>query len=549
MKRTPEASHDALRQWKNSKAFHDLCLTLQLAFVVPSDELLAVDYLRLKSAPSSTGYHVPPKVLEQSRLLLRPGTYQEIVEERAALKLCGYPGCSSHLDSVPDPKKVYFRLNLSKKEISEERASSFCGKDCHRKSLQFERSLEDVAIKYNSHSVEELKQALQIITGWYHCKLHLVMPSNSTIFGMGAPSDGPPPSSSSSRSSSKVSTVNPLDKMVENLRLEIVEKNVARNLHQNDPNTNGHPSGNAVPKKKWKRPSPTKRPRRSQPKRTTMDIEADDSKTTMATKLRSKTAIRCEPAASNEPLTRTAMEELFQTAQREKKRMEMERAEPSKWSKDTMDDVEMEDVECVQSANGRTVKMCGDLSEEELAKMEEDKLRQIQEERTRIEYAAMSANAQLMGQYIGWCTDATSDFVMKREAAYLKWKEIAMRHYNEMFSAPKVLRERQDMLMNNVMKYVEGLLAKFGVNATLNVLIGREMRSLVETFDIKEGIPAFTPKTWCFIAFVFLKLVSHRIGDLKREMFGKKDRVEMVLGTIGFGQEYVITFEEIVVFD
>merc|ERR1719385_600553 len=94
MQRTPEAQHDALRQWKNTKAFHDLCTSLQLAFVIPSDELLAIDYLKLKSNPSSIGYHVPPKVLEQSRLLLRPGTYQEIVEERAALKLCGYPCCS-----------------------------------------------------------------------------------------------------------------------------------------------------------------------------------------------------------------------------------------------------------------------------------------------------------------------------------------------------------------------------------------------------------------------------------------------------------------------
>merc|ERR1719295_532976 len=180
MQRTPEAQHDALRQWKNTKAFHDLCTSLQLAFVIPSDELLAIDYLKLKSNPSSIGYHVPPKVLVQSRLLLRPGTYQEIVEERAALKLCGFPCCSKQLASVPDQNKVYFRVNLSKKQISEERDSNFCGKECHKKSLQFERSLDDVAIKYNSHSVEELKTALQIIMGWYKCKLFGILPATNS---------------------------------------------------------------------------------------------------------------------------------------------------------------------------------------------------------------------------------------------------------------------------------------------------------------------------------------------------------------------------------
>ena len=123
-----------------------------------------------------------------------------------------------------------------------------------------------------------------------------------------------------------------------------------------------------------------------------------------------------------------------------------------------------------------------------------------------------------------------------------------MKHYNEMFSAPQTLRGRQNMLINNVMKYATGLLGKFEVNPAKHTLIERDMRLLIETFDIREGIPGFTAKAWCFIAFVFLKLLSHRIGDLK-QMFEKQDRVEAVLGTIGFGQEYVTTFEEIVVFD
>lgn len=583
MDRTPEAKHDALRQWRNTKAFNDLCLTLQLAFVVPSEELLAIDYLKLRSAPSSTGYHVPSKVLEQSRLLLRPGTYQEIVEERAAVKLCGYPCCSKQLRTVPNGKKVYFRLNLSKKEISEERESNFCCKDCHKKSLHFERSLDDVAIKYNSHSVDELKQALQTIMGWYKCKLHLVshpmmtpntntnvipMPRSNHLNAM-HPSNGTNHSAKTLKVESVSNAVNvptnpptnppsnaptnPLEKMVEDLNLKIIEKNVARNLHQNN-------NRNVTPKKKWKRPTASNRKRSVKSKGTSketsngtankMDVDATESITKSVETLKvtaNSTDSKCNDDA-NRPLTMTEMEQLFRTAKREKERMEvMKQPQSSKWSKDTEEDVEMEEV--AESTNGRKVKVSKELSPEELEKMEQEKRRQIQEERKRTEYAAMSANAQLMGQYISWCNDATTDFVTQNETAYLKWKQIAMKHYNELFSAPEMLKERREMLINNVMKYVNGLLAKFEVNPILHTLIGRDIRLLVETFDIKEGIPAFTAKTWCFIAFVFLKLLSHRVTDLKLQMFGKGDRVKKVLGTIGFGQEYVTTFEEIVVFD
>merc|ERR1712173_504941 len=118
-----------------------------------------------------------------------------------------------------------------------------------------------------------------------------------------------------------------------------------------------------------------------------------------------------------------------------------------------------------------------------------------------------------------------------------------------MFSVPHLLQKRREMLVKNVMKYTEGLLQKCGVHSAVHPLIATNIRLLVETFNIKEAIPGLSAKGWCFMAIVFLKLVSYRVEDLRRTMFDRAGVIQKVLGTIGYERERLTSFEAIVVYD
>eukprot|EP01084_Bolivina_argentea_P066036 120363_1 len=489
------------KQSRNSIAFDQLCIELQYLFVAPSDELIALNYLDLKNAssskPSTIGYHVPSLIFEKSSLLLRPSTYKEIIEERAATQSCGIPICSNKLKSIPNKNKKYYRLNVNKKEIYEEQDSYFCSKTCFQKSMQFELNLEDVAIQFKSHSLEKIKQALQFIFSWYKGKIKINIPI---------------PSQTPNKSDPK--NTNQLTKMVENLK--IVEKNVALNLHTQN-NTES-------PEKKWKRPIKISN-KKKQPK---IEMEVDDNKE--------------EKKDNDNDIPMTKMEELFRIQQQEKLRMKKEANNDgdSNRSKDS--------VNVAENENGKKVEMNGILNDEILDKIETEKLKMFQDERHRQLYNSLSDKAQIMGYYIGWCTDATSFFIMNDMNGYEHWRDKRMNVYNDVYCDP-LLKQRQEMLINNVIKYINGLLGKFKVDVGLTSKICNEVHLLVDTFDITEGIPSWKAKTWCFIAIVFLKLISHRIDGLKKGMFDKNEMIKNVLGTIGFGEEYVDTLEGIVVLD
>ena len=489
---------------KSNVALDSLCIELQYAFVAPSEQLLSANYLNLKQSPSaSTGYRVPSLIFEKSKLLLRPSTYKEIIEERSALKLCGLPTCGTKLKSVPT-NKTYYRLNLHKKEIFEEKDSYFCCKECCAKSMEFESNLEDVAVQFKSHTLEQIKQALQIIFSWYRGKIAVNI-------------DIKLPSKPSPEPNHKIKEIT---KKIKGLKIR--EKNVAHNLHQT---VSG--DDDKANKRKWKRAESL----RANNNRSSIRMEVDDDE--------------CKGNDDDDDdIPMTTMEQLFRIQREEKLRIERE----AKLQKQNQSKDNCETEKVYESVNGRTVKRNDDLNEETLQKIEAEKERIVKEEKHRRLYDSMSDNAQLMGHYISWCTDFTTFYVMNDENGYVLWKQKAMNEYRDMYNDP-ILKQRQLSLRNNVSKYVMGLLTKFNVNVALTSTVCNELQALIETFDISSAIPSFTAKTWCFVAFVFLKLISNRFGQLKREMFDKTEVAKKVLDTIGFGEEYVTTLEQIVVFD
>ena len=546
---------NAARDSKASIAFDKLCMELQLAFVIPSDELIELNYLNLKSAQqqhieSPIGYHVPSVIFEQSKLLLRPGTYKEIIEERSALKQCGLATCGNKLKLVPSKSRTHYRLDIKKREISEETDSYFCCKECYQSSKKFETSLEDVAIQFKSEPLEKIKQSLQFIFTWYKGKIKIENKNKTNKDISSQIDDAIDPlnktkddsNSSQSQSNMKKTANNKMDKLNEMVNdLKIIEKNVAFNLHKTNQQT--------LPKKKWKKPINR--------------LNKDKSKNVMKPKPKSKIKMEVQDQKESKEdnnnnnedealpeITMTKMEELFRIQQQEKLRIKQEAEKKQNQSKDRSQDKDKDkDMMMDKSANGRKIKVNKkELDAETLEKIEEEKKRIAKEDKHRQLYASMSDNAQLMGYYIGWCTDATSFFIMNNDNGYNHWKLKTSNEYNDMYSDP-LLKQRQQSLIQNVIKYIMGLLNKFNVNPTLTSTVCNEIHLLVETFDITQGIPSFTAKTWCFMAFVFLKLVSHRIKELKKEMFDNSEKVKLVLSTIGYGEEYVTTLEQIVVIE
>jgi len=63
-------------------------------------------------------YGVPEEILTLATPFLKPSSYMDVVEERTALHICGYPTCKQLLPHVTKKyKKPQYRINISKRTV------------------------------------------------------------------------------------------------------------------------------------------------------------------------------------------------------------------------------------------------------------------------------------------------------------------------------------------------------------------------------------------------------------------------------------------------
>ncbi|XP_066250244.1 RNA polymerase II subunit B1 CTD phosphatase Rpap2 isoform X2 [Euwallacea similis] len=82
-----------------------------------------------------------PEVFTKCLPFINQSHYQDIVEERAITKLCGYSLCGKH---IPDmPKKQYFISTKSNKVYDITERKNFCSNFCYKASLHIKKQIDN----------------------------------------------------------------------------------------------------------------------------------------------------------------------------------------------------------------------------------------------------------------------------------------------------------------------------------------------------------------------------------------------------------------------
>jgi len=106
---------------------------------------------------------IPENIMDMSVLVLRPGSYDEIVEERSNCEICGFPCCGSKLKRPT--RREYFRIQ--RRSILKCDVSKYCSEDCQKKSEALKERMEDVPWHLKtSHTFTEINEAMRIVLEW-----------------------------------------------------------------------------------------------------------------------------------------------------------------------------------------------------------------------------------------------------------------------------------------------------------------------------------------------------------------------------------------------
>ncbi|KAJ1740619.1 hypothetical protein LPJ78_004225 [Coemansia sp. RSA 989] len=99
------------------------------------------------------------RVLKQAARYLTPQDYQDVVEERAATKLCGYPLCNQATQKIEQK----YRISLARRKVYDvSEQANFCSKTCMVASRFYREQLPEEAIYMRSRTKEIPIQVLPL---------------------------------------------------------------------------------------------------------------------------------------------------------------------------------------------------------------------------------------------------------------------------------------------------------------------------------------------------------------------------------------------------